>query len=713
VLTSLRLAFAASAAAIALALALITPWGRSLAQTAWRFLARTEHATSPLQPTQMATPDPAAPPLGVAELPPLATEDVEVLAQTLNGEPGPRTVAVFPAGYAPALAEQIQHQVLPLALDDGLAPEAIQAALGAALPRSGLVDVVLIDQGDGDDGGMVKRVRAALEQQLYRVYGGPGDSGAETFGALERKRYVAGYVPGVGLVTEDPTLRILAAPVTLRRGDFSVAVDHAFLYGDRTVVHYRVESATTYPFAEPGDDTCLEYAYLRLPDGSTLQPQPIGNGKAFAAGYEFATSFAAPIPDDVTEATLIIPCLLDSVRGATPEDWRLALSFTPAPADLALAPVYDGASMRPATDQGITLALAYVVAEVDGFVFAFDLTWDRDGEPAPDLHPGALHVTDAAGERILLSSASGRPPLPQADSEPFTFRTSEMPAPGPLTLTLEAVRASLSLRDVSFAFDPGSAPQPGQVWALDEHVSVAGYEWDILSVRLVGRADGAQGLEFTMRSADPGTMVELQDGADRLVTCEPAFSQGDVLSSTLIYENGIPAGPITVVVSQVSVPIPGDWRIRLAPSTEEAAAPAALRPIGVTFDNGIELTAGGALDAARPGEPLRVALEWRAEDQVDEPVKVFTHLTCGGQLIAQRDAVPGNGAFPAQDWRPGELIRDQFALQLPAELPAGDCQLEAGLYDPDTGRRYLPAGTGGAPHIVVQQVAVAEPGSTP
>jgi hypothetical protein len=182
-----------------------------------------------------------------------------------------------------------------------------------------------------------------------------------------------------------------------------------------------------------------------------------------------------------------------------------------------------------------------------------------------------------------------------------------------------------------------------------------------------------------------------------------------MFSSTLTYEKGIPAGPITVTVSQVSVLIPGDWQIRWEPPAEQVDG---LQPIGVTFDNGIELVEAGVLDTPRPGEPLRIALEWRTENPVDDPVAVFTHLMCEGQLVAQRDAIPGNGEFPAPSWQPGELIRDQFALQLPAKLPEGACQVQVGIYNPDSGRRYGPIGVEGAPYVVIQLFSIVPTGQT-
>jgi hypothetical protein len=264
--------------------------------------------------------------------PQLAPEDVDALARRLSEKPDPRTVAVFPADYAPALAEHIQHDVVPLAVDDDLAPAAVQATLGAALPRGGLVDVVLVDQ---DGGETAKRVRASLERQLYRLYPAPGDSGAETFGALERKQYAAG------------------------------------------------------------------------PDESHLEQ------------------------------------------------------------------------------------------------------------------------------------------------------------------------------------------------------------------------------------------------------------------------------------------------------------------VNVVFENGIELVAGGVVGDPEPGEPLRLALEWRAEDRVEEQVTVFAHLVCeGGRLIAQRDAIPGNGEFPATSWEPNEVVRDQFAVPLPEELPVGSCELQVGIYDAASQRRYRPLGLDGAWHVVIQLFSIGPTGET-
>jgi len=136
---------------------------------------------------------------------------------------------------------------------------------------------------------------------------------------------------------------------------------------------------------------------------------------------------------------------------------------------------------------------------------------------------------------------------------------------------------------------------------------------------------------------------------------------------------------------------------------------AALEPIGATFDNGVELVAAGILDDPQPGKPLGLAFDWRVMEPVEDSVVVFAHLICdGGQVVAQRDAVPGNGLFPVEGWEPGKLVRDQFALLLPPDLPAGEYEIQVGIYNDTSGQRYSVTGPEGGPYVVVRQFTVED-----
>jgi hypothetical protein len=137
----------------------------------------------------------------------------------------------------------------------------------------------------------------------------------------------------------------------------------------------------------------------------------------------------------------------------------------------------------------------------------------------------------------------------------------------------------------------------------------------------------------------------------------------------------------------------------------------ALEPVGAVFEGGIDLVATGVLDDPHPGEPLRLAFDWRMAERVGDSLVMFAHLVRdGSHLVAQRDAVPGNGLFPVESWEPGEVVRDQFALQLPAELPPGEYEIQVGVYSATSGQRYRLVEPEEGVYLVVRRFAVEEGG---
>jgi hypothetical protein len=137
----------------------------------------------------------------------------------------------------------------------------------------------------------------------------------------------------------------------------------------------------------------------------------------------------------------------------------------------------------------------------------------------------------------------------------------------------------------------------------------------------------------------------------------------------------------------------------------------ALEPVGAIFEGGVELVAASVLDDPQPGEPLRLAFDWRVAEHVDDSLVVFAHLVRdGGHLVAQRDAVPGNGLFPVESWEPGEVVRDQFALQLPPELPPGEYEIQVGVYSATSSQRYRLVEPEQGVYLVVRRFAVEEGG---
>jgi len=83
----------------------------------------------------------------------------------------------------------------------------------------------------------------------------------------------------------------------------------------------------------------------------------------------------------------------------------------------------------------------------------------------------------------------------------------------------------------------------------------------------------------------------------------------------------------------------------------------------------------------RPGESLRVGLQWEALAVLDGPYHTYVHLLApDGSRLAQSDRQPGGVYYPATLWRVGEKLLDEHVVAVPAGSPAGRYRLVAGMY---------------------------------
>ncbi len=97
-----------------------------------------------------------------------------------------------------------------------------------------------------------------------------------------------------------------------------------------------------------------------------------------------------------------------------------------------------------------------------------------------------------------------------------------------------------------------------------------------------------------------------------------------------------------------------------------------------------------------PGEVLNLTLFWRAEAPADNYWSVFAHLISpDGTLLAQDDKVPYDGVYPPNRWWPGQIVDDDFSIQIPQDAVAGEYHVQIGMYDWQTGERlnlFSPSG---------------------
>lgn len=100
----------------------------------------------------------------------------------------------------------------------------------------------------------------------------------------------------------------------------------------------------------------------------------------------------------------------------------------------------------------------------------------------------------------------------------------------------------------------------------------------------------------------------------------------------------------------------------------------------------------------RPGDTLRVTLFWRSRRRVDQDYWGFVHLLSRDlRVFGQLDKVTIGYYYPTSRWRPGQLLRDEYAFQVLPEAPPGEYLLEVGMYTQPDGQRRPVLGPDGRP----------------
>ncbi len=154
-------------------------------------------------------------------------------------------------------------------------------------------------------------------------------------------------------------------------------------------------------------------------------------------------------------------------------------------------------------------------------------------------------------------------------------------------------------------------------------------------------------------------------------------------------------GALGLFLFAVAALAPWLW-IRPAYTPPPAAPPPAER---IDADFGGRMRLAGyevEYDELRPGETVRVRLEWDVLQAMERDWSVFVHLNDPvlGQPIAQRDMYPGRGLLATSLLEPGRRVVDEVVLTIPttAVTPA-ELELAVGLYDYHSGERLaLPDG---------------------
>jgi hypothetical protein len=409
-------------------------------------------------------------------------------------------------------------------------------------------------------------------------------------GVASAARKILGFIPGVGIVEQSPSLRVLAQPVSQTRDGFTVTVENAVLDANHSVLTYKVQGPFT---ANPGEkngaisQVCFSGAELRLPDGTQYRQPAALPQTTWDTGYQAQVVYPA-VPAGVQQAVLFLPCLHARLAGQGPENWSLPLAFGPAPPELTVYPLaptvvpaapLSPSAVPPQPPLGVTINVDSVIPLADGQLLQLRVDWSANPRiNGVSIYPEDVKIFDANGQEVALESSNEAVDQNEQDSRSrvFGFKTAPIQAPGPARLVIQALSEVNLKASSSFRFDPGEARQPEQSWDLNQTFNLDGRTLRITRISL-SQFQGNASLTVDMESSDgifSAGIMDLDHPPLSGAGVDGSSTDGGLQRFTSIanYQGGLPAGPLTLTVTGYTVRENGPWQLAWTPKAPAAAA---------------------------------------------------------------------------------------------------------------------------------------------
>ncbi|MEA5077077.1 MAG: hypothetical protein VB013_00775 [Anaerolineaceae bacterium] len=397
-------------------------------------------------------------------------------------------------------------------------------------------------------------------------------------GVVQAVKNLLGFIPGVGYVEPGTSLRILKEAAATTVDETKITVSQAVTDSDHLRLFYQVENIPAADLTNAQQsDVCQRLPQLKLTDGTILEAGTI-SGNFWGSGYSRQLEFAA-LPAEENSAVLALPCLEGSVSKEGIGDIEIPLSFVKAPADLKVYPIIElptptaKVTSQPAvsTAEHISLRLDKYVQADGELILIGALSSDSEEVGLSLVESQHVHLVDAAGHNVVISEDDTLPDPETARSAqllPLTYKTAGPFTAGQASLVIDQIWIRRS-SDISFSFDPGTDPKPGQTWAINKTLNVDGHT---ITITNVTKSLQGEGLMFDYEATAGVTNVVLQD-------LEHAMSGGGGGDNNtgFSYQDGFPSGIITITLTAYDELLTGPWEASIdLPSFTEGSAPTAL-----------------------------------------------------------------------------------------------------------------------------------------
>ena len=373
-----------------------------------------------------------------------------------------------------------------------------------------------------------------------------------------------GYVPGAGMVEENSALRVLAAPVTKETANGTITVEQAVADPSHTIVTYQISNIPDSGSSELSyTDYCHELPWIKLADGTILDPQTIG-GNSWASGFLRQLEFAA-IPASENSVIMGFNCIEGTPKNNNQSKIELTLEFIPAPPEMTVFPVVELATPTsapagtPATADSesslpISLILKKYVQTDQELILFGALQSTVDDYWVSLVDSSDVRLIDSQGSEIPLEEDLSLPdPEIQAlvgQVWPLTYRVTGAYHPGEALLSVDSIWVTRST-EASFSFDLGANPQPGQTIVLNQRLTNNGHSFFIKDVTVDAQGNG---LQFSFEASEGVSNLNLLDADHDLL----GGGGGDA-STGFTYRDALPSGEVTILLAGYDEKVAGPW----------------------------------------------------------------------------------------------------------------------------------------------------------
>ena len=83
----------------------------------------------------------------------------------------------------------------------------------------------------------------------------------------------------------------------------------------------------------------------------------------------------------------------------------------------------------------------------------------------------------------------------------------------------------------------------------------------------------------------------------------------------------------------------------------------------------------------RQGRKLRLRYQWECLKEIPGSYKIVVHFKKSGNLIFEQDHLPAHKRYPTHFWREGEVVEEEYIVEIPEDAPGGLYQVWVGVWD--------------------------------